>query len=107
MRLKTRIFVAKTFAKKHYASAMDAMKTLKSDFKKGFKKGFGKNNFQKGFTKGQKIGKKIVTSTTKQGKEIVGFAKTYPGLSATTVGLGGAAGFGVGKAIEKNKQKKG
>ena len=107
MRLKTRIFVAKTFAKKHYMGAMDAMKSLKSDFKKGFKKGFGKNNFQKGFTKGQKIGNKIVTATTKQGKEIVGFAKAYPGLSATTVGLGGAAGFGIGKAIEKRKQKKG
>ena len=43
MRLKTRIFVAKSFAKKHYMGAMDAMKSLKSDFKKGFKKGFGKN----------------------------------------------------------------
>ena len=27
--------------------------------------------------------------------------------AATTVGLGGAAGFGIGKAIEKRKQKKG
>ena len=34
MRLKTRIFVAKQFAKKHYAGAMDAMKSLKGKFKK-------------------------------------------------------------------------
>ena len=34
MRLQTRIFVAKQFAKKHYAGAMDAMKSLKSKFKK-------------------------------------------------------------------------
>ena len=34
MRLQTRIFVAKQFAKKHYASAMDAMKSLKSKIKK-------------------------------------------------------------------------
>lgn len=34
MRLQTRIFVAKQFAKKHYASAMDAMKSLKGKFKK-------------------------------------------------------------------------
>ena len=34
MRLQTRIFVAKQFAKKHYAGAMDAMKSLKGKFKK-------------------------------------------------------------------------
>ena len=34
MRLQTKIFVAKQFAKKHYASAMDAMKSLKSKIKK-------------------------------------------------------------------------
>ena len=34
MKIQTRIFVAKQFAKKHYASAMDAMKSLKGKFKK-------------------------------------------------------------------------
>ena len=34
MKIQTRIFVAKQFAKKHYASAMDAMKSLKSKIKK-------------------------------------------------------------------------
>jgi len=34
MMMKTRMFIAKSFAKKHYKSAMDAMKSLKSKFKK-------------------------------------------------------------------------
>ena len=34
MRLKTRIFVAKTIAKKSYTDAIDAMKTLKGKIKK-------------------------------------------------------------------------
>ena len=34
MMMKTRMFIAKSFAKKHYKGAMDAMKSLKSKFKK-------------------------------------------------------------------------
>jgi len=34
MMMKTRMFIAKSFAKKHYKGAMDAMKSLKGKFKK-------------------------------------------------------------------------
>ena len=34
MMMKTRMFIAKSFAKKHYQGAMDAMKSLKSKIKK-------------------------------------------------------------------------
>ena len=34
MMMKTRMFIAKSFAKKHYKGAMDAMKSLKSKIKK-------------------------------------------------------------------------
>ena len=34
MMMKTKMFIAKSFAKKHYKSAMDAMKSLKSKIKK-------------------------------------------------------------------------
>ena len=42
MRLKTRIFVAKALAKKHYAGAMDAMASLKGKAKTATLKGLAK-----------------------------------------------------------------
>ena len=97
MMMKTRIFVAKTIAKKSYKDAMDAMKTLKGKIKKP--KGIKEKtiaNFNK-----------VKTGVKKESKRVVTFAKDYPGLSAATIGLGGAIGYGTGKAIGSKKQKKG
>ena len=50
---------------------------------------------------------KVKTGVKKESKRVVTFAKDYPGLSAATIGLGGAIGYGTGKAIGSKKQKKG
>ena len=43
--MKTRIFVAKQFAKKHYKGAMDAMKSLKGKIKKPNERLWQSKNF--------------------------------------------------------------
>ena len=71
MMMKTKIFVAKTIAKKSYKDAMDAMKTLKGKIKKP--KGIKEKtiaNFNK-----------VKTGVKKESKRVVTFAKDYPGLS--------------------------
>ena len=91
MMMKTRVFVAKQFAKKHYKGAMDAMKTLKGKIKK---------------PKGIKE------------KTIAGMKKVKSGatLPAVGFGLGAAGGFGTAGAVtylmgynrgkkDKNKKK--
>ena len=89
--MKTKVFVAKQFAKKHYKGAMDAMKTLKGKIKK---------------PKGIKE------------KTIAGMKKVKSGatLPAVGFGLGAAGGFGTAGAVtylmgynrgkkDKNKKK--
>ena len=91
MMMKTKVFVAKQFAKKHYKGAMDAMKTLKGKIKK---------------PKGIKE------------KTIAGMKKVKSGatLPAVGFGLGAAGGFGTAGAVtylmgynrgkkDKNKKK--
>ena len=82
MKIQTRIFVAKQFAKKHYASAMDAMKSLKSKFKKptGMK------------AKAMAAGSKVKT-----------FAKKN---KVALVAGGGAAGTVAGYQAGKKRQRK-
>ena len=64
MMLKTKIFVAKHFAKKHYAGAMDAMKSLKGKAKTATLKGLSKG---KTIASGipAKVGKLAKTPTAK------------------------------------------
>ena len=90
MMMKTRMFIAKSFAKKHYQGAMDAMKTLKGKIKK-----------PKGIKEKTIAGmKKVKSSAT---------------LPAVGFGLGAAGGFGTAGAVtylmgynkgKKDKKKK-
>ena len=82
MMMKTRMFIAKSFAKKHYKGAMDAMKSLKSKIKKptGFK------------TKAIAAGGKVKT-----------FAKKN---KVALVAGGGAAGTVAGYQTGKKKERK-
>ena len=81
MRLQTRIFVAKQFAKKHYAGAMDAMKSLKGKAKTATLKGLSKGKTIAAGTPA-KIGKFAKTPGAK------GFGK---GLGIGTFAVGGIA----------------
>ena len=67
MMMKTKIFVAKSFAKKHYKGAMDAMKSLKGKFKKptGIK--------AKAMAAGSKV--KTLAAKAKKSPYVEGFGK--------------------------------
>ena len=91
MMFKTRIFIAKSMAKKSYKDAMDAMKTLKSKIKKP----------------------KGIKEKTMAGIKKVKSGATIP---AVGFGLGAAGGFGTAGAVtylmgynkgkkDKNKKK--
>jgi len=80
MRLQTRIFVAKQFAKKHYASAMDAMKSLKGKFKKPT------NMKAKAMAAGSKV--KTFAAKAKKSPYVEGFGK---GAKIGTFAVGGLA----------------
>ena len=82
MMMKTRMFIAKSFAKKHYKGAMDAMKSLKSKIKKptGMK------------AKAMAAGSKVKT-----------FAKKN---KVALVAGGGAAGTVAGYQSGKSKERK-
>jgi len=82
MMMKTRMFIAKSFAKKHYKGAMDAMKSLKSKIKKptGMK------------AKAMEAGSKVKT-----------FAKKN---KVALVAGGGAAGTVGGYQAGKKKERK-
>ena len=80
MRLKTRIFVAKALAKKHYAGAMDAMKSLKSKIKKPT------DIKAKAMAAGSKV--KTFAAKAKKNPGVQGFGK---GLGIGTLAVGGIA----------------
>ena len=70
MRLQTRIFVAKQFAKKHYAGAMDAMKSLK---------GKTKIATLKGLSRGKTIAAKTGSKAGDIAYDLGRTAKQFPG----------------------------
>ena len=80
MMMKTRIFVAKSMAKKSYKDAMDAMKTLKSKIKKptGMK--------AKAMAAGSKV--KTLAAKAKKSPQVEGFGK---GAKIGTFVAGGLA----------------
>ena len=79
MMMKTKIFIAKQFAKKHYASAMDSMKELASK-SAGKTKTFG--------SKVKKQSKKFYKKNPILNKSDVAFIKQNPGISAAAAGTG-------------------
>jgi hypothetical protein len=101
--LKTKLFIAKQFAKKHYEGAMDAMKTFKAD-KAGGKmftkiKTTGKKtpDFVKSNLKVlKKQSKKFYKKNPILNKSDVSFIKQNPGFSAAAAGVGAVAGAGIG-----------
>jgi hypothetical protein len=101
--LKTKLFIAKQFAKKHYEGAMDAMKTFKAD-KAGGKmftkiKTTGKKtpDFVKSNLKVlKKQSKKFYKKNPLLNKSDVAFIKRNPGISAAAIGVGAVAGAGIG-----------
>ena len=114
--LKTKIFVAKQFAKKHYAGAMDAMKSLK---------GKAKTATLKGLSKGKTIASKTRTKAGNIASDIGRTAKQFPGdavkefrgikrtakkLPQTVmkypITTGAVIGVSGGLAIKNKKQKK-
>ena len=120
MRLKTRIFIAKALAKKHYAGAMDAMKSLK---------GKAKTATLKGLSKGKTIASKTGTKAGNIAYDIGRTAKQFPGdavkefkgikravkrtakkLPETVmkypIATGAVIGGSAGLAIRNKKQKK-
>ena len=86
MRLQTRIFVAKQFAKKHYASAMDSMKELASK-SAGKTKTFG--------SKVKKQSKKFYKKNLILDNSDVAFIKQNPVISAAAAGRGVVLGAGI------------
>ena len=87
MMFKTKVFIAKQFAKKHYASAMDSMKELAS--KSASKtKTFG--------SKVKKQSKKFYKKNPILNKSDVSFINQNPGFSAAAAGVGAVAGAGIG-----------
>jgi len=83
MKLKTHAFVAKQFAKKHYASAMESMKTLKSKIKtkipklkSDFKNTSGKI---KTFAKNNKTALKVAAGSSVAGGAIGAYAGNKSG----------------------------
>ena len=118
MMMKTRIFVAKSMAKKSYKDAKDAIKTFKADRAGG-------KMFTKIKTKGKKIPnfvksnlKALRKPTGMKAKTMAGIKKIKSGatLPAVGFGLGAAGGFGTAGAVtylmgynrgkkDKNKKK--
>jgi hypothetical protein len=106
MMMKTKIFIAKSFAKKHYKGAMDAIKTFKADKAGG-----------KMFTKIKTTGKKIpsfVKSNLKALRKPIGMKekaiaagskiKTFASKNKTALIVGGgAAGTVAGYQAGKKK----
>jgi hypothetical protein len=100
MKLKMGGTLAKAFAKKHYAGAMDAMKTLKGKLPNVR----GAGAFQaKAMTKAKGFGTKIKKQSKKfykknpiLNKSDVAFIKQNPGISAAGAGIGAVAGAGLG-----------
>jgi ElaB/YqjD/DUF883 family membrane-anchored ribosome-binding protein len=87
MILKTKMSIAKEFAKKHYAGAMDSMKELAS--KSAIKtKTLG--------SKVKKQSKKFYKKNPIFDKSDVAFIKQNPGFSAGAAGVGLVAGAGIG-----------
>ena len=85
MMMKTRMFIAKSFAKKHYKGAMDAMKSLKSKIKKP-------TDMK---AKAMAAGSKVKTFAAKA-KKNPGFKGFGQGLGIGTFAVGGlAVGDGV------------
>jgi len=80
MMMKTRMFIAKSFAKKHYKGAMDAMKSLKGKIKKptGMK--------AKAMAAGSKV--KTLAAKARKNPGVQGFGK---GLGIGTFAVGGIA----------------
>ena len=87
MMMKTRMFIAKSFAKKHYKGAMDAMKSLKSKIKKptGMK--------EKAMAAGSKV--KTFAKKNKVALAVGGGAAT----------VGSVAGYQSGKSKERKRAK--
>ena len=105
MRLQTRIFVAKQFAKKHYAGAMDAMKSLKSKFKKptGMKaKAMAAGSKIKTFASKNKTALKVAGGSAVAG----GAAGAYVGSKRTKTKITNQAGIGMGSAYLLGKKSK-
>ena len=100
MKLKMGGTLAKAFAKKHYAGAMDAMKTLKGKLPNVR----GADTFQaKTMTKAKSFGTKIKKQSKKfykknpiLNKSDVAFIKQNPGISAAAAGVAAVAGAGIG-----------
>ena len=105
MRLQTRIFVAKQFAKKHYKGAMDAMKSLKGKFKKptGMKaKAMAAGSKIKTFASKNKTALKVAGGSAVAG----GAAGAYVGSKRTRKKISFQAGQGVGSGYLLGKQSK-
>ena len=120
MRLKTRIFVAKALAKKHYAGAMDAMKSLKGKAKTATLKGLSR-----GKTVATKTGVKASGLASDVGRTLKQFpgdaVKEFRGIKRTVkrtaknlpktvikypIATGAVIGGSAGIAMRNNKQKK-
>ena len=63
------------------------------------KKALGSTKNKRKFIKAKKY-------ISKESKEMKNFFKQYPELSAGAVTIGGATGYGIGKAIESRQNKK-
>ena len=105
MMMKTRMFIAKSFAKKHYQGAMDAMKSLKGKFKKptGMKaKAMAAGSKIKTFASKNKTALKIAGGSAVAG----GAAGAYVGSKRTRNKITTQAGVGMGSAYLLGKQSK-
>mgnify|MGYP001170540884 FL=1 len=97
MMMKTRMFIAKSFAKKHYKGAMDAMKSLSGKAKNeaALVKLAGVKNYSK-----LRMNRMKKSSTFKKTKEYAGVAV---GSTIVGAGIGSLATQGYNKI--KNKKK--
>jgi hypothetical protein len=105
MMMKTRMFIAKSFAKKHYKGAMDAMKSLKGKIKKptGFKaKAMAAGSKIKTFASKNKTALKVAGGSAVAG----GAAGAYVGSKKTRNKISFQAGQGVGSGYLLGKQSK-
>ena len=105
MMMKTRMFIAKSFAKKHYKGAMDAMKSLKGKFKKptGMKaKAMAAGSKIKTFASKNKTALKVAGGSAVAG----GAAGAYVGSKRTKTKITNQAGIGMGSAYLLGKKSK-
>ena len=112
MMMKTRMFIAKSFAKKHYKGAMDAIKTFKADraggkmFTKIKTKGKKIPDFVKSNLKALKKPTGMKTKAMAAGSKIKTFAsknKTALKVAGGSAVAGGAAGAYIGSKKTRNK----